>query len=176
MALRDIIARHVDGWIVKRDFDASPRRIEATDIDDLSAAIASCGLGARTEAEDRLSESLEGWVVQRARGERPSALNDADFATLLDLVSTAPGDGDIVGPEARHAVDPDVSGRTEGYDSHSGQAEEHDAMLERESANGMVPAVDTPAKVSRHAAPRRLPEYNLMQGLELARFHIEQGV
>jgi len=176
LALRDIIARHVDGWIVKRDLDASPRRIEATDIDDLSAAIASCGLGSRTEAENRLSESLAGWVVQRARGERPSALNDADFATLLDLVSTASGDGDIVDPEARHAVDPDVSGRTEGHDSHSGQAEELDAMLERQSANEMVPAIDTPAEVSRRAESRRLPEYNLMEGLELARFHIEHGV
>lgn len=184
--LREKIARHVDGWIVKRDTDNAPRRIAEADIADLTDLLNAQIGRSEEEASAVLLPVFSGWIVQRARGERPSVLNVDDarvFLAFLPEADTAPS-VDVVQPEeiapsvedaqsggspgghiaSIHSDDPSPAGAGEREAAHS------DAMPVRPEHVRVLDA--TPQR----PVVREMPAQYLFEGLDLARFHIEQGV
>ncbi|WP_438382227.1 hypothetical protein ABHV46_00340 [Asaia sp. BMEF1] len=80
------VESHVEGWVIKTPSDPAPRRIAESDWLQIDRVL--CGqLGKRPEtALAALNEVFAGWLVQRAKGQRPSVLDETDYLSLLALL------------------------------------------------------------------------------------------
>lgn len=184
--LREKIARHVDGWVVKRDTDNAPRRIVEADIADLVDLLNAQIGRSEEEASAVLLPSLSGWIVQRSRGQRPGVLDIDDvrgFLAFLPAVDTAQPIEVIQSNEIAPPVDVVQSGGSPEPDivsTHS-DAPFPAETVERETAHAdAMPERPEQMRV-QDAQPsrfvvREIPAQYLFKGLDLARFHIEQGV
>lgn len=80
------IARYVENWVIKTPADPTPRRVSSQDRTLIEWILQEQAGKTRDEAIKALDASFAGWIVQRGRGQRPSALNETDFLALCALL------------------------------------------------------------------------------------------
>lgn len=80
------VASHVEGWVIKTPSDPAPRRIAESDWLEIDRVLRSLSGRDAESALTELSDVLGCWLVQRAKGQRPSLLEEADYLSLLALL------------------------------------------------------------------------------------------
>jgi len=164
-----IIEQHVGGWVIKRDTDNAPHRAGPEDITFLSRLLSEQGARSEAEAIEAVASALAGWLVQKARGERPSSLAEDDHLALIRLL---PPVGMV--EDGTADADLDTAALHPEADIGSGAAVEIPDEPEIQSA-----AVHTApdASASRPSlTPVPLPRYDLLEGHDMARFHLDHGI
>lgn len=76
----------LENWLIKTPGDVKPRRITNHDIAKIVEGIQDQRGLARDVISASLVEKFSEWIVQRARGERPSGFANQDAERLLDLL------------------------------------------------------------------------------------------
>jgi len=165
--LAENIASYVTGWAVKRDTDAAPHLVNADDIAFLAELVAQQSGLAAEDAERNLQVVLEGWLLQRARGERPTCFNTGDFSAFIAFLP--PAEPEPV--DSSPAEDPVARMSTARKARHA--PEEPSALSEAET---LPKRVESPAKTRSKRLPREAPAHDLFAGLDFSRFHVENGV
>ncbi|WP_025886016.1 hypothetical protein [Asaia prunellae] len=114
------IARYVENWVIKTPADPTPRRVSSQDRTLIEWILQEQAGKTRDEAIKALDASFAGWIVQRGRGQRPSALNETDFLALCALLPEPekPSHSEAVperGPRCAQ-LDPEENGGTPKLD------------------------------------------------------------
>lgn len=156
------IAKRVEGWVIKPADETAPRRISEQDITLLEQSLRAQSGQPRDVALGALISAFQGWIVQRARGERPCALGEDVFAPLLDLL-----------PSADQAAPAPASAHQEVSSERSAA----DLPVESERQRVEAPAgpiVEEPKTGATYSS--RLERSASAANLDKALFHLEYGV
>ncbi|WP_336945427.1 hypothetical protein [Asaia sp. HN010] len=148
------VASHVEGWVIKTPSDPAPRRIAESDWLEIDRVLH--GLSGRTaeSALAELSEVLGGWLVQRAKGQRPSFLEEEDYLSLLALLPL---------PDTANAALSTV--------------EMPDRVIRSDESSSDMPESPQPAAVIVHVVRQPLPRPDCTSAnLAMALFHLDHGV
>ncbi|MDL2172319.1 hypothetical protein [Asaia sp. HumB] len=167
------IASYVTGWAVKRDTDAAPHLVNADDIAFLAELVAQQSGLAAEDAERNLQVVLEGWLLQRARGERPTRFNTGDFSAFIAFLPPAEPEPEPE-PEpvdSSPAEEPVARVSTARKARHAPKVPS--ALSEAESSPKRA---ESSAKTRSKRLPREAPAHDLFAGLDFSRFHVENGV
>lgn len=165
--LAENIASYVTGWAVKRDTDAAPHLVNADDIAFLAELVTQQSGLAAEDAERNLQEVLEGWLLQRARGERPTRFEAGDFSAFIGFLPPAVP----VPVDSSPAEEPVARVSTARKARHA--QEEPSALSEAET---LPKRAESPAKTRSKRLPSEAPAHDLFAGLDFSRFHVENGV
>ncbi|GAB6854489.1 hypothetical protein [Asaia astilbis] len=158
------IAKHVEGWVIKPVNETAPRRISEQDITLLVQSLRAQSGQPRDVALGALISAFQGWIVQRARGERPSALGEDVFAPLLDLLPSAGQAAPAPAPASAHQ---EVSSERSAADLPVESERQH-----VEAPAG--PIVEEPKTGATYSS--RLERSASAANLDKALFHLEYGV
>ncbi|WP_122049560.1 hypothetical protein [Asaia bogorensis] len=172
--LAEYIAAYTKDWIVKRDTDASPHRITGDDIDFLTRLIAGQAGLSLDDALQNMRVTLDGWLTQRARGERPSGFGTADFEAFLGFLPSMQTSDEPERPDDSKNGDPSVVASPEMSRQavESPVDAEPEAFLPEERRGEEMRDIPVPTR----RLPRESPAHDLFADLEFSRFHVEHGV
>jgi len=169
--LADYIAAYTKGWVVKRDTDASPRRIADEDVDFLTRLVTGQAGLAMDDALQNMRMTLDGWLTQRARGERPSGFDTVDFEALLAFLPSLQSSDDTGSPTISPGAENVSNVLPEMVHEPVAAPVDHEAAAEGREGQGMR---EIPIPTRR--LPRQEPAHDLFSNLEFSRFHVEHGV
>lgn len=160
--LREIVASYAEGWIVKRETDNAPHRISEDDIAFLTELLTAQTGRDNEAAITAVISGLTGWVVQRVRGQRPAPLGTEQIRDLLAMLAPAA------------LVETGTFGGAAEDDAVKGTNSENDVPADPVSVDSVVAEREAEQGFGQRA--RETPPQTLYEGLDLARFHIENGV